>query len=87
MPELQLLEIKRRGRPSKKATNGHSLANGLGLKWPEMRIVALTRTARMIPCASATEISPACICVAWAAMIAAPPKNTSAKVPTNSETK
>ena len=46
MPELQLLEIKRRGRPSKKATNGHSLANGLGLKWPEMIV---KRDGRVVP--------------------------------------
>src|SRR5688572_30042919 len=52
-----------------------------------MRIVALTSTARMIPCASATAMSPDSIPVAFAETMAAPPTNTSAKVPTNSATK
>src|SRR5687768_15287087 len=58
-----------------------------GLKCPEMRINALTNTARMTPWASATAMSPDSIRVACAAMIEAPPTNTSAKVPTNSATK
>ena len=52
-----------------------------GFRWPEMRIVALTITARMIPCASATPTNPP------PAAIEAPPTNTNANVPTNSATK
>src|SRR5438874_3466375 len=52
-----------------------------GLKCPEMRISALTMTARMMPCANATPTSHP------PAAIEAPPTNTNANVPTNSATK
>ena len=56
-----------------------------GLRWPEMRIVAVIMIARMSPCAAATVPSdPAPPC---AIMIAAPPTNTSANVPMNSAKK
>ncbi len=58
-----------------------------GLKCPEILIVALTSTARMMPCASATEMRPASMPVARADMMAPPPTNTSANVPTNSAVK
>jgi len=52
-----------------------------------MRISALTITARMSPCASAISSKPDGLPVSFASMIAAPPTNTSAKVPMNSATK
>src|SRR5687768_7975877 len=58
-----------------------------GLKWPEMRIVALTMTARMVPWASAATINALSMRLAVAAMMDPLPTNTSAKVPTNSATK
>src|SRR5437762_2983892 len=58
-----------------------------GLRCPETRIVALTKTARINPCANAATTSAALVCAAWAAMIEPEPMNTSAKMPTNSAVK
>src|SRR5450830_2042393 len=54
---------------------------------PEMRIVALTMTAMVSPCASATSTKPAGLCDMRAVMIAPLPTNTKAKVPMNSAAK
>src|SRR6267378_7218917 len=58
-----------------------------GLKCPEMRISALTITARIKPCASATSTRPAGLCDMRAIMIAPLPTKTRAKVPMNSAAK
>jgi len=52
-----------------------------------MRISALTITARMSPCASATSTSAAGLPDIFADMIAPLPTNTSANVPMNSAMK
>src|SRR5205085_3448026 len=58
-----------------------------GLKCPEMRISALTNTARTSPCASATSTSAALLWLTRVAMIAPLPTKTRANVPMNSERK
>src|SRR5687767_438893 len=58
-----------------------------GLKCPEMRMNALTITARMSPCARAISTRPVGVALSFAIMMDAPPTNTRAKVPINSATK
>src|SRR5450756_146911 len=58
-----------------------------GLKCPEIRISALTMTAMVSPCASATSTRPAGLCDMRAVMIAPLPMNTKANIPMNSAAK
>src|SRR5690349_1702460 len=58
-----------------------------GLKCPEIRISALTKTASTRPCASATSTSAELLWVMRVAMIAPLPTKTRAKVPMNSARK
>src|SRR6266566_6332126 len=58
-----------------------------GLKCPEIRIRALTITARINPGASATSTRPAGLCDRRTVMIAPLPTKTRAKVPMNSAAK
>ena len=58
-----------------------------GLKCPEMRMSAVTKTDSTSPCASATISSPPFPELPAAIMIAIPPTNTRANVPMNSAAK
>src|SRR5690348_11961838 len=58
-----------------------------GFRWPEMRMVAVTMSARISPCANAMFTTAACNCSIGLVMIAPPPTNTRANVPMNSAAK
>src|SRR6185312_15832182 len=72
------------GSMRRAATNPSVIA---GLKCPEIRISAVTKIDNTRPCASATCSNAYGEFACAAAIIAALPTNTSANVPTNSETK